>query len=96
MWDEFTQSEIKLSFLLRLLDRYPLKLQTKGSFVNFTADEIIITTNEDPREWYGGHLLNPPRLIDTLARRVSHVIYMGPDEEPVYNACSLCPNVARE
>lgn len=70
LWDEFTEGQCKLPFLLRLLDRYPLMVQTKGSYINFTPEEIIITTNENPNDWYGGHLLRD--MIPQLKRRVHH------------------------
>lgn len=38
--------------LLRLCDRYPLYLETKGGQVNCEADTIIITTNSTPESWY--------------------------------------------
>jgi len=38
--------------LLRLCDRYPLLVETKGGQVNFLAKTLIITTNEHPEKWY--------------------------------------------
>lgn len=38
--------------LLRLCDRYPLYVETKGGQTNFSASKIIITSNKHPREWY--------------------------------------------
>nr|WDW25743.1 MAG: replication-associated protein [Canine circovirus]WDW25744.1 MAG: replication-associated protein [Canine circovirus] len=43
---------IPFSELLRVLDRYPLQVQVKGSFVEFVADFIVITSNVMPEEWY--------------------------------------------
>lgn len=70
LWDEFTEGQCKLPFLLRLLDRYPLMVQTKGTYINFTPEEIILTTNENPNDWYGGNLLRD--MIPQLKRRVHH------------------------
>lgn len=62
-WDDYAGHEVVIiddfygwlpfDFLLRLLDRYPLPIQNKGGFVQFTAKKIIITSNTDPFEWYG-------------------------------------------
>lgn len=38
--------------LLRICDRYPLLVETKGGQVNFVAKNIIITTNAIPSSWY--------------------------------------------
>lgn len=38
--------------LLRLCDRYPLLVQTKGGQVQFSSEKIIITTNRVPDKWY--------------------------------------------
>jgi len=46
------RGQLTLSFMLDLLDRYQLKVQTKGGTVQFLADTIIITSNEEPKEWY--------------------------------------------
>jgi len=50
--DEF-YGQIKISYLLNLLDRYPMQVETKGSYVPFLAEVIFITSNEHPRMWYG-------------------------------------------
>jgi hypothetical protein len=38
--------------LLRLLDRYPLRVPYKGSFVEFVARYVWITSNKSPRAMY--------------------------------------------
>lgn len=40
------------SFLLRLCDRYPFQVQTKGGHVQFAAKLIIFTSNSHPKNWY--------------------------------------------
>lgn len=49
--DDF-YSWIKYDFLLRLLDRYPIYVQTKGSSVLFCSENIYITSNQNPNDWY--------------------------------------------
>ncbi len=42
--------------LLRLCDRYPLTMQTKGGFMKIPDIEtIIFTSNQDPRTWYNSY-----------------------------------------
>lgn len=49
--DEF-YSWIPLDELLRLLDRYPLLVQTKGGMVRNLASVFVFTSNLDPLMWY--------------------------------------------
>lgn len=46
------RGEYEFSFLLRLLDRYPMQVPVKGDFVNWRPKKIFITSNHPPREWY--------------------------------------------
>lgn len=43
---------LKWSQLLRLLDEYPLRVETKGGSRKFVARTIWITSNSPPTEWY--------------------------------------------
>lgn len=61
-WDDYDNDEtvifdefygwIKFSILLRICDRYPLKLERKGGFINFKSKNLIFTSNVKPDEWY--------------------------------------------
>lgn len=52
VWDEFYGHSMPYSLLLRLLDRYPLKLEMKGSSIEFCSKRIIFTSNQEPEQWY--------------------------------------------
>jgi len=54
--------------MLQLLDRYPLRVEVKGSSVPFVSRRIIITSNASPDEWY-------PNIRDRtpLMRRITSV-----------------------
>ncbi len=45
-------SHTTLCYLLRLLDRYPVLVPTKGSHTWWLPDEVHITTNLLPKHWY--------------------------------------------
>ena len=62
--DEF-YGWIPFDTLLRICDRYPLLVETKGGQVNFVAENIIITTNAIPSSWYKNVYFN------SFVRRVS-------------------------
>lgn len=50
--DDFRPSNCSESYLLQLLDRYPMKVEAKGSCVEFCSEVVWITSNMDPHEWY--------------------------------------------
>jgi len=52
--DEF-DGTASLAYLLRLLDRYPLKVPIKGGMVNFRCRWVFITSQFSPSRYYGQH-----------------------------------------
>lgn len=66
LFDDF-YGGIKYSSILRLLDRYPLKVPIKGGFVQWKPKRIYITSNKKPTEWYN------IRDIRALKRRISKI-----------------------
>jgi len=69
--DEF-YGWIPYDLLLRILDRYALKLPIKGGFVNFNPKWIVITSNRPPSEWY--HFEKFAYNKEPLLRRLDLVI----------------------
>jgi len=65
--DEF-YGWIKYDEFLRLLDRYPYRVQIKGGYVQFNSKMIFITSNKMPVEWYHSVEDKAPllRRIDNL------------------------------
>ncbi|AXH74443.1 MAG: putative viral replication protein [Circoviridae sp.] len=57
-----------IALLLRLFDRYPLKVPVKGSFVEWRPRIVWITSNESPRSLYGHQ-----NQFDALLRRVDEI-----------------------
>lgn len=55
--------------LLRLGDRYPLILETKGGHVNFNSKTVIITSNKPPELWY-----ERQHNLEALYRRIKQWI----------------------
>lgn len=68
--DEF-YGWLPFDLLLRICDRYPLLLETKGGQVQMVADTIVITSNSMPGNWYKSVTYFP-----SFVRRVTkwHVI----------------------
>lgn len=71
IWDEFS-GNYPFRKLLVLLDRYPLREQIKGSFVNIRACNFIITSNQNPSDFYLGGLDREP-----LSRRLKEFGLVG-------------------
>jgi len=73
LFDDFAgkMSKAPLSSLLQVLDVYPLRVPTKGSFTALTARRIFITTNIHPRDWYDWTTRGQQWFA--LVRRFTHV-----------------------
>lgn len=74
LFDEFTGSEFKLSYLLKLLDCYPMRVPIKGDYVNWAPEEIYITSNMHPNDWYPNAL---SEHVLALRRRITNVVNFG-------------------
>ncbi|AJD07537.1 replication-associated protein [Sewage-associated circular DNA virus-22] len=68
--DEFVGT-IQFTLLNRILDRYPLQVETKGGMRNFTSKLIFITSNKKPYEWYG-----PENERGALYRRIDWYMWL--------------------
>ncbi len=66
-------SHCSLNYLLRLLDRYPVLVPTKGSHTWWLPDEVHVTTNLLPKLWYKWE--NRGEQYKALARRF-HRVYL--------------------
>jgi hypothetical protein len=71
IFDDFGGSEFKLTYLLKLLDRYPMKVPVKGGFVNWIPKKIWITSNYSPKEWYANA---KDEHVRALLRRLTKVV----------------------
>jgi len=65
--DDYRKDFCKFSDLLRLFDRYPLRLNVKGSTVSFTAAVIIVTSPKSPEETWEGRTEED---LEQLMRRI--------------------------
>lgn len=60
------------SSLLRLLDKYPLQVQSKGSQVSVYAKKIYISSNKLPQQWY--EKIKEKVDLTALTRRFTRVM----------------------
>lgn len=71
LFDDFSGSCFKISYLLKLLDRYPMQVPVKGGFVSWCPHEIYITSNLDPHSWYSGA---HDEHVAALLRRFTNIV----------------------
>lgn len=71
LFDDFGGHEFKLTFLLQLLDQYPMMVPIKGDFVHWNPRRIYLTSNIDTHHWYPGVSEQHQRA---LQRRIHIVI----------------------
>lgn len=57
--DDYRPWWCPFSFMLRLLDRYPIQVQVKGGFVNFVPEKIVITTPKNVEDTFTGEYRTP-------------------------------------
>ncbi|QVK11260.1 replicase [Equine circovirus 1] len=81
-WDGYTGQEVVVlddyygwlpwDVLLRLCDRYPMIVETKGGSVPFLARSILITSNKEPQDWYSSDAVP---AVEALFRRITTLAY---------------------
>lgn len=75
--DDFDGKSIPLTFFLKILDRYPLRVPVKGNFVNWRPKRIFITSNVPPSAWYPDSI---PAHRDALSRRLDVIVEFPTDQ----------------
>lgn len=83
--DDYRTNMCTFSELLRLFDRYPHKVNIKGSHAEFNSNIIIVTTPKTPQETWQ---TRSSEDINQLVRRITDVVLFSYDQPPwstVYN-----------
>lgn len=52
LFDDFDGGWFKITYLLKLIDRYPFTVPVKGAYVNWAPKVIYFTSNHHPKDWY--------------------------------------------
>lgn len=69
--DEFSGSSCSIKLLLRLLDRYPMRVQVKGGYTQWAPKVIFICSNIPVDQWYcNAH----PEHVAALMRRLHYIL----------------------
>lgn len=79
--DDFdgARSKWALGALLEIIDRYVIKVPSKGAFVQWKPQRIYITTNIHPKHWY--EWTNRQAQYKALERRFTRIMHWGTDME---------------
>lgn len=70
LFDDFTGGVFPLSYLLQIMDRYPMKVPIKGGFVQWVPKTIYFTSNINPEDWYSGAI---QEHRNALKRRINKI-----------------------
>nr|WAE42325.1 MAG: replication associated protein [Cressdnaviricota sp.] len=76
LFDDFRKDFCTFHELLRILDRYPYRIEKKGSSMEFNSEKIYITSCFSPEEVY-----DTREDIGQLIRRIDSIIGPGPEVE---------------
>jgi len=71
IFDDFRTKGVSFSFLLRLLDRYPMQVEFKGGHVNWEPKWIFITCPDSIDTVFAARQEHLPEDINQLKRRVT-------------------------
>nr|QIK03921.1 replication-associated protein [Tundra vole stool-associated circular virus] len=82
--DDFKDSDLRLTDLQRLLDRYPLWVEVKGGAVPMLAKRYVLTSNSHPDSWYTRTDVHRTilRRIQDYAADHGRLVYCGPGWDP--------------
>lgn len=89
IFDDYRTSHCQFSYLLRLLDGYPLRIEIKGSYVDWIPSTIFITAPDGPRTMWN---LKTQEQLDQLCRRITHTFGAPEELEELYNLYPLRVN----
>ena len=83
IFDDFKGSSMRLHDFQLIVDRYPVKVETKGSTVELSATRLVFTSNKHPSEWYSGDA-DPEgtvmrRINESLRRQRPLIHFVGAD-----------------
>jgi len=74
--DDYRPSLCTFQELLRILDRYPMRVEMKGSSIELSASVFVITTTSRPEVIWNGRT---EEALDQLLRRITHIAEFSGD-----------------
>jgi hypothetical protein len=74
LFDDFRDCQAKFGYLLRILDKYPMRVPVKGGFVNWLPTRIYITSDVPPWELYKNVAWNQRKQLFRRINEVRHYL----------------------
>lgn len=71
--DDIRPGDVKFNYLLKLLDRYRMKVPIKGDMVNWEAKRIWITAPQPPQVMFATQANSTDDSVEQLLRRIKEV-----------------------
>lgn len=71
LFDDYC-GNFKLTYLLKLLDRYPWRVPVKGDYVQWAPRIIYFTSNKDPHDWYANALEEHQNALFRRIKTITH------------------------
>jgi len=85
IFDDFCGSSATFGDFKRIVDRYPLRVQVKGSSCELAATKFIITSNRDPRSWWKEEVVTGD--FAAIFGRITKVLwFVGPNQYRLYHS----------
>lgn len=81
LFDDFRGDMCQFRVLLRLLDRYPYKVEIKGGTRQWKPERIYITSCKRPDDIYNKETFDNEEKVDQLLRRIDEIIFMNNIDE---------------
>lgn len=72
--DDYRRDFSTFACLLRLMDRYPMTVETKGGTTQFVTRTLVITTPKSPTETWEGRT---EEELGQLLRRIDHCVHFA-------------------
>jgi len=73
IFDDFCGSSLSFSIFKRVLDRYPFRVELKGTTREMVATNFIITTNQEPSSWWKEEVTGSDK--SAIFRRIGKVLW---------------------
>lgn len=73
IFDDFGGASIPFRAFKRIVDRYPLRVEIKGTSCQLATTKTIITSNYLPEEWWSQEVVGTH--ISAIIRRITYVIW---------------------
>nr|UIW13726.1 MAG: replicase [ssDNA virus sp.] len=75
IFDDFRGSSLSFTGFKLLVDRYPFRVELKGTTCEMAASDFVITTNIDPKNWWAEEVTGPE--LSAIFRRITKILWFG-------------------